>query len=130
MSKLISLLPPPRFEGYQARSLQQQAAYRHNARGWYVETRMTLGPSVMTIRISARAVLDLLAGRISLEQFQRFTGLEDKPTQANIFKHRLSQGDILSSARLEPGGVDEDDDWLVLELGRDPSAAPLTLAEP
>jgi hypothetical protein len=78
----------------------------------------------MTISISARAVLDLLAGRITSEKFQHRTGLEGK-NRSNLFKHRLEQGDILSGARLEPGGVDEDDDWLVFELARDPSASPL-----
>lgn len=128
LSRLIELLPPPRFEGYQARSLQLQAAYRHDAHGWYVGTTITLVRTEMTIKISARALLDLLAGRITLEQFQHFTGLADQPTHRNIFAHRLDQGDILSNIRIEPGGLDEDDDWLLIDLKQDPSAAPLQLA--
>ena len=79
----------------------------------------------MTIKISARALLDLLAGRITTEQFQNFTGLADKLTQRNIFAHRLNQGDILSDIEIEPGGIDEDDDWLVVHFKQDPAAAPL-----
>ena len=123
VTKLVAALPPPRFEGYQARTLQQQAAFRHDARGWYVATTITSGRPRMTIKISARALLDLLAGRITVEKFHHFVGLEDKPDQPNIFKHRLEQGDILSDVKIEPGGLDEDDDWLVLELKEDPSAA-------
>lgn len=129
IEKLVASLPPPRFEGYQARSLQQQAAYRPDARGWYVGTKITSGNSRMTIKLSARALLDLLAGRISLEQFQHFTGLSETPTQANIFRHRLAQGDILSDVKIEHGGIDEDDDWLVIELEQNPSAATLRLKE-
>lgn len=60
VKKLVAALPPPRFEGYQARTLQQQAAFRHDARGWYVGTTITSGRPRMTIKISARALLDLL----------------------------------------------------------------------
>lgn len=130
VTHLVGLLPRPRFEGYQARSLQQQAAFHHEERGWYVGTSITSGIGAMTIRISARAFLDLMAGRITLEQFQSFTGLADEPTQRNIFAHRLNQGDVLSSVRIEPKGLDEDDDWLVIDLKQDPSAGPLKLSTP
>lgn len=124
---LVGHLPRPRFEGYQARSLQLQAAYKPDARGWYLGTTMTSTRTAMTIKVSARALLDLLAGRITVEQFQHFTGLEHKPNQPNIFAHRLSQGDTLAEIRIESGGTDEDDDWLVVHFKHDPAAAPLTL---
>ena len=76
------------------------------------------------------ALLDLLAGRITLAQFQHFTGLEDKPTQRNIFAHRLDQGDILSDIEIEHGGIDEDDDWLVVHFKQDPAAAALEVGSP
>ena len=84
----------------------------------------------MTIKVSARALLELLAGRITMEQFQHFTGLTDKPTQKNIFAHRLSQGDTLSAIQIEPGGIDEDDDWLIVHFKHDPAAAPLKVKGP
>lgn len=84
----------------------------------------------MTIKISARALLDLLAGRITVAQFQHFTGLEDKPNQRNIFAHRLNQGDILSAIEIEPGGIDKDDDWLVVHFKHDPAAATLEVGTP
>jgi hypothetical protein len=126
VERLRQALPRPRFEGYQARSLQQQGAYRPDARGWHVATRIFSGRSGMTIKVSARALLDLLAGRITIDQFHHFTGTNSD----NIFAHRLAQGDTLSSARIEPGGLDEDDDWIVFELQPDPSAGPLRAGEP
>ena len=130
LEALRATLPLPRFEGYQARSLQQQAAYSTNSRGWYLGTHITSGRGTMTISISARALLDLLAGRITPDQFNHMVGMKETPTQKNLFKHRLDQGDVISSVRIEPGGIDEDDDRLVIELARDPSAAPLTLLRP
>ncbi|TXD94240.1 hypothetical protein FUT87_07465 [Mitsuaria sp. TWR114] len=123
--RLASCLPVPRFEGYQARSLHQQALYRHDSRGWYLGTGMQSRGSSMTVKLSSRAVLELLAGRMTLERFHEVTGLKQTPTSANIFDHRLKQGDILSQVTIESGGLDKDDDLLVFELSRDPSAAPL-----
>jgi hypothetical protein len=125
VKKMLASLPPPRFEGYQARSLHQQAAYRPDGRGWYVGTSILSEGVRMTFKFSARALLDLLAGRITQEQFQKFTGLEDKPGSRNILRHRLEQGDILSEVQIESGGLDEDDDWLVFKFKSDPSASPL-----
>ena len=125
VTRMLASLPPPRFEGYQARSLHQQAAYRPDGRGWYVGTSIISKGSRMTFKVSARALLDLLAGHITQEQFQQSTGLKDKPGSRNILSHRLEQGDILSKVQIESGGLDEDDDWLVLEFTSDPSAAPL-----
>ena len=64
---------------------------------------------------------------VTLAQFQHFTGMEDKPNQRNLFAHRLNQGDILAGVEIEPGGVDKDDDMLVIHFKHDPSAAPLTI---
>ncbi len=130
LEALRAALPRPRFEGYQARSLQQQAAYSTSSRGWYLGTHISSGREMMTISISARALLDLLAGRITPDQFNHMVGMKETPTQKNLFKHRLDLGDVISSVRIEPGGVDEDDDRLIIELSRDPSAAPLTLFKP
>lgn len=55
------------------------------------------------------------------------TDLKEKPGQPNIFKNRLNQGDILSYVKIEPDGIDADDDWLVMGLKHHPSAAPLRL---
>jgi hypothetical protein len=127
VDQLASLLPSPNFEGYQARSLHQQAAFKPQARGWYLGTHISSRKSTMTIKVSARALLDLLAGRISTSEFMHFSGLDDTPYQRNIFKHRLDQGDVLSGVSLEHCGPNDDDDWLVMELKSDPAASPLQL---
>lgn len=129
VASLLAFLPMPRFEGYQARSLHQQAAYRPDGYGWYIGTSILSTGTTMTFKISTRALLDLLADRITLEQFRHSTGLKDGPGATNIFRHRLDQGDILSDVKLESGGLDEDDDWLVIEFRNDPSVAQLRVPE-
>ena len=126
LTKLASVLPRPRFEGYQARSLQQQAAYAADARGWYVGTHIASGRIKMIISISARAFLDLLAGRLTPEQFNHMIGMDGSRSRANLFKLCLERGEIISSIKIEPGGLDEDDDRLVVEFSKDPSASRLS----
>lgn len=127
LETLASALPRPRFEGYQARSLQQQAAYAPDSRGWYVGTNITSGRTKMTISISLRALLDLLAGRLTQEHFQHAIGMDASRGRANLFKLCLERGEVISAIRLEPGGVDEDDDRFVIEFAKDPSASALSI---
>ncbi len=130
VDRLVSHLPAPRFEGYQARSLQQQQAFRPDRHGWWLGTHINESGSIMTIKISARALLDLLAGRITVEHFQRSTGLLDSSTQKNIFAQLLDQGETFAGIEIEPGGIDEDDDWLTIRFKHDAAAAPLSVNAP
>jgi len=119
LQKLCAALPRPRFEGYQARSLQKQAAFRPG-RGWYLGTSMTLGKDKITMRMSARLLQEYLAGNLTREQFEKKLFSEE-----NLFKRWLDMGYTIRNTRVESAGVDEDDDHLVLEFERDPAAAPL-----
>lgn len=120
---LAGNLPRPRFEGYQARSLQNQASFMPNARGWYLGMtttwRRSEGKDEIMLKISARALQEFLAGRLTRDQFDRWVD-NDKP---NLFEHFLKQGYTLSGSRLEPAGKDEDDDHIVFEFTKDASAS-------
>jgi hypothetical protein len=124
LKRMAAHLPRPRFEAGQIKSLHQQQMFDHSTKGWYVGTQIESNRDTMTIRISARAVLDLLAGRISPEQFGYFTGMEGAK---NLFQLSLNRGDIIKNVALEPRGIDEDDDNLVFTLSYDPSATELRL---
>lgn len=70
------------------------------------------------IRISARAVLELLAGRISQEEFFRLHhflpdghGLQ----YPNPFAHKLDKGRLIVAIEVEES--DRDDNWLVIKFG-------------
>lgn len=81
----------------------------------------------MKVKVSARALLDLLAGRISAEQFRSAVG--GREGVKNLFKHCLDEGLTIQGVELESGGVDEDDDLLVLSFSDDPAARRLRLAK-
>jgi hypothetical protein len=64
------------------------------------------------IRISARELLDLLAGTLDQKRFaenHRMFG------RGNIFKHYRSGGKMILKAEVE-SNQEEDDDWIVLEF--------------
>jgi hypothetical protein len=124
---LVAVLPRPRFEGYQARSLQHQKSFATTARGCYVGTSIRSGPQKMTIKISARSLLDLLAGRVNQDQFMHSMGCRGDSGMTNMFELCLSRGEVISDIRIEHGTVDEDDDRLVVEFSQDPSVSKLKL---
>ncbi len=116
LEALVAVLPAPRIESYRARSLHRQGLFRPQARGWYV------GASVMSnsIRISARRLQELLAGRLQPQQFEQRSGVMHR------LEEGLKHGLIIQDARVEKAGLDQDDDYLVFDLGPDPAALPLT----
>lgn len=67
------------------------------------------------IKVSARAVLELLAGTQSFEDFASAHGWDEG--QANFFKLRLDAGQLFRSIRIESLDPDGDDDWLEFEFG-------------
>lgn len=133
LNAIFGHLPRPLLEGYQARSLFRQGMFDPKGFGLYLPPRITTtmrGP--VTVRLPARALLDLLAGRIDPETFRRETsGLA---TKSNLFKVWLDQGRTIQGAAFESGGLDEDDDHLVLTLADDAGArelrVPNTTSEP
>lgn len=129
LNRLVANLPPPRFEGYQARSLFRQGAFSPMAWGWYlsphIRTNMKGGP--VEVKISARSLMDLLAGRIAPEVFRREVG--GSALDKNLFEFWLNKGLSLSDATFESGGLDEDDDYLVFTLADDAGARRLNLSD-
>jgi hypothetical protein len=120
LSRLADALPKPRFEGSQARSIQKQQGFAPSATGWYLGTEIGSGNGKITMKMSARLLLEYLAGRITIERFH------DNCTGKNLFEHWLKLGYVISDARFESGGVDADDDYVILELRHDPAAAEFT----
>ena len=76
----------------------------------------------MTLRVSARAVQELLAGRLPVEQFRNWSFGEDNPV-----RRQIEVGRTISSVRFEPQGDNEDGDYLIFEFRNDPSARALQM---
>jgi len=119
VQQIASSLPPAQFEAYNARALHRQGAFSPQARGWWLPESFTTGhDGIMTVKISARAIQEILAGRVSVE-----TAMGKVSGDRNVFEIALSCGRVIKSARFEEGGVDEDDDYLIFEFGPDVAAA-------
>jgi hypothetical protein len=124
LQKLATSVPPPAYEGYQARSLQQQNSFVGRSRGLYADTKLTMKGWNMTVDISSRAVLALLAGHMTHAEFLSEIQM-DRPDFPNQFSARLKAKDILKSVRVIPGGLDEFDDKLSFDFEPDPAFAPI-----
>ena len=74
----------------------------------------------MEHKFSARALIDLLAGRVDPKTFVRETG--GLAMKTNLFAHWLDRGMTIQDARFESGGLDEDDDYLIFTFADDAGA--------
>lgn len=120
LNQIVSALPKPRFAGYQARQLVLQRAYAPQAKGWYSGVSYRSINNEGSIEVSARLVFDLLARRITPQQFSYFMGDRD---EENLFGRLLDTGITLSDVTFVPGGPDDDDDKIVLHYSKDPAAS-------
>lgn len=126
LNALLQALPRPSLEGNQARALHRQGAFHPQARGNYLGMGIASGRLSMSIRISSRLVLDLLAGRISQQEFQTIAFGKNE----NLFEIQLKRGCTIQASSVEKAGLDDDDDYLVLDLEPDFAASPLRKPDP
>lgn len=73
------------------------------------------------LKISARAVLELLAGKITQEQFSDIHSY-------NPFANEVEDGHLINGIEFEQGDNEKDDDWLVFKFGSaDAAISPFTI---
>jgi hypothetical protein len=71
------------------------------------------------VRVSARALMDVLSGTMSPQQWE-----SEHKWASNPFLSRMMEGRGIAKAELIPGG-DQDDDWIEFTFGeRDAAMAP------
>lgn len=98
-----------------------------NARVWIASHRAPLGKSFFggyqmtdkTVRISVRAVQELLAGRVDQNRFltaHGFAPAKEEPVALNPFEKALSEGRLIEKIEVEKV-EDKDDDWLTFHFG-------------
>lgn len=80
------------------------------------------------IKISARAVMDLLSGRLSQQDFleaHNFVPTSHGTYIGNPFEYERQQGRLIREVTVESGGERRDDDWLRIRFGEsDPAISP------
>jgi hypothetical protein len=80
-----------------------------------------MGPK--PLKISSRALHELLAGKMTLERFIEAHGWDEggRSSLPNPFQRALSSGKMIASIEVENAG-DKDDDWLAFEFSQPDSA--------
>ena len=77
------------------------------------------GGKVMNIKISARALLELLAGKVEQKEFlERYGFIQSElhsPPFVNPFEVGMNKGQLIDEISIEKSDV-EDDDWIILKL--------------
>jgi len=114
----LDTLPIPLLHPYQSKALQIQEAFGGSARRYYHNGSISWqkGES-MKVRISSRALLEILTGEMPVEQSEHL----------NLLKDIRSQRKHIAAIKLEDFGDDRDDDLVVIELSDD--ATSKTFAE-
>ena len=120
LNVLAAQLPAPRFDGYQLEHLHEQRLFGEQSPGWYLGSRMTSNnvEHKMTATFSARALHEFLAGRIDGDRLR-----ESMIGLTTAFEYQLTRGHTIKSARIVPGGIDEDDDLVELTFAPDAAAS-------
>lgn len=75
-----------------------------------------------TVKVSARALLEYLAGRIDHTQLKNWVVGDDNP-----FERFLNRGLSISGVEIEAQGTEKDDDYIVIKMEPDPNASSLRL---
>ena len=113
---LAGQLPRPHFEGYQARDIHKQGGFAADNRNWYLPTTITTRKDgKMTAKLSAELLHQYLAGQLDTDRFR------DKVfgNMPNLFASELARGHAIQNVRFESGGIDEDDDYVIIDLDVD-----------
>jgi hypothetical protein len=77
--------------------------------------------SDMRIKLSARDLLELLAGVLRQDTFEALPFM----ARQNPFLNKLRNGQLITAMRIEKDETDSDDDWIVFEFGNpDPAVSP------
>lgn len=122
------LLPTPVNDAFNASHLIQNGTHRTGASllGGY---QMSSTQTTEIIKISSRAILDLLAGRMSPEKFSELHSFTNSPANngmLNPFESASRKSLLIDAVSIERM-TDQDDDWLVFKLsGPDAAVAPFT----
>ncbi len=120
---LVSKLPQVRQTALNAR---YEAEWKRETKQWRQGSTFRGGCTVSEnrIKLSARDVLEFLAGTLKQEQFQALPFM----ARENPFLDKLMHGQLITAVRIEKGEAEADDDWAVFEFGGpDPAVSPFRI---
>ena len=122
LQSIIEKLPAPRLTGRNARSVLRSRFLGLESRVSYLGTSMSGDIMKTSYKFSSRLLLDFLSGKMTEEQFRGYLG--ERSGEPKMFSEQLLQGKTISDIRIERGGMDEDDDSIVIDFDYDAAASP------
>ncbi|HKS27872.1 MAG TPA: hypothetical protein VJS44_08640 [Pyrinomonadaceae bacterium] len=130
ISKLNEVLPIPERDAKNAVYLLKASGKTQKGSSFWGGLEM----SSEEVTISARVILELLAGKITQEDFfkvYRFVPVDSETHYyGNPFAVKLEDGRLIKEVKFKKGENEEDDDWLVFRFGdADPAISPFTVPE-
>lgn len=128
-NKLIGHFPKPVRSVYNAKFFVDDAQINNEM--FFSEGHVGVRFSHNEIKISARTMLELLAGKLTLEEVFSYWGFNDKYISSipNQFQLMLNEGKLFSEAKIERC-ENKDDDWLIFKFSEpDPAISPFKVPE-
>ncbi|MCH2273798.1 hypothetical protein [Thalassospira sp.] len=115
IKEMAAVLPVPRYEGYQARSLHGQGVFAPTNNRQTLGTTVNSGVGGMKVKFSTNVLLELLAGDIDSDEFRNrvFGG------EKNLFKLAVDRNEHIKSIKKIDCGLDEDDDYVEISMEPD-----------
>jgi hypothetical protein len=125
MHSTLAKLPPPIFDAQNAAIQAEQKDYRYGSRADF--SYGIDGEKIVSVSISARRLLEILAGKHSPADIDTICGgpIEpDMPGFPNPFRKALAKGQLIKELEIKPVSG-KDDDQITITFGEpDPAAAP------
>jgi hypothetical protein len=106
-----------------AQNARYQAEWKQANNKWHESAsfRGACMVSDMRIKLSARDLLELLAGVLRQDAFEALPFM----ARQNPFLNKLRNGQLITAMRIDKDQTDADDDWIVFEFGNpDPAVSP------
>ncbi|MDA8707956.1 hypothetical protein N9M10_01135 [Hellea sp.] len=119
LKKLFSHFPKPLYESSNAKGLILQGSFKPNNRYQHLGTSyMSKGIDIpeFQIKTSAKAVYELISGRIDFERFKKITGIDEKVMKS---EYRIQ------NIEFQGKGPSNDDDYVTVTLSTDVAATGL-----
>jgi hypothetical protein len=116
MRSALASLPAPIFDAQNAAIQAQQRGYDAGTRSNF---EIGLGSNIMFVRVSARSLLEVLAGKYSPSEIDLVLGGSSEPDITglpNPFKSALAKGQMITEVELEPV-EGKDDDRITIKFG-------------
>lgn len=124
LNEMIQFFPGPKADAFNALN-RVKGKYPHE--GGYIAMQHHLRGNARRVMISARILLELLAGRMSYNEFAErygFVAVDPFPARGpNPFTLSLNNGALITDIAFQKGSSESDDDAVIITLNDESDSA-------